>query len=158
MEQDMEKITWLTLDEIERVCNEYVQRFCPKESIRSKYRFLREPLICRYIYYIIAREQMKPARKVVYESKAHDGSIKKRQHTTLPEHAHTLTSIGKRIGFKHATVIHGLSALETLITSKNKIAIDSYAEIADACEKLLLTKKDINDLDKTTKRLLAGAV
>lgn len=158
MEKEKIKDCFLTLKEIEDIANERVKKSCPKDDIRSKFRYLREPLICRYIYYAVARAQSY-SEKVpvnVYRD-PHNKSMKtvyrERQHT-----AHTVQAIGAHVGFRHATVINGLKALDSLIFSKHPMATECYATITSKCYELLEQKKDINDISNLTKSLFIAGV
>jgi len=128
------KPKYLTLEEIEQCANNIVKEVDLSSTIRDKFRYLSAPLICRYAYYTIAREQMRNKTAKM----------------------HTLQDIGRRIGFDHATVHHGMSSLESLMKSKKTDVIDLVARVRKECQEFY-DKKYINEeINKECKSLLIG--
>lgn len=127
------KPKYLTLEEIEQCANNIVKEVDLSSTIRDKFRYLSAPLICRYAYYTIAREQMSGNRK-----------------------AHSLQSIGSLIGFNHSTVINGIGALASLVASKKEGAPELFARVIKECDEFLKNKYETYELNIECKSLLIG--
>lgn len=128
------KPKYLTLEEIEQCANNIVKETDLDSTIRDKFRYLSTPLIARYSYYIIAREQFK--RNNI--------------------HAHSFVKIGKHIDFHHATVISGIGSLQALIGAKKNNAPEIFKAIKEECAKLLKKKYESEELNIECKSLLIG--
>lgn len=128
------KPKYLTLEEIEQCANNIVKDTDLDCSIRDKFRYLSTPLIARYSYYVISREQMK----------------------TVYHKAHSLKDIGSRIGFNHSTVLNGINSLQSLIVANKENAPKIFEAVKQECNKLLKKKYESEELNKECKSLLIG--
>lgn len=128
------KPKYLTLEEIEQCANNIVKETDLDSTIRDKFRYLSVPLIARYAYYVIAREQM----------------------ITTTKRKHTLKKIGTHVGFHHATILNGIKSLESLVASNHKGAPKILEDIRTECAKFLNLKHGNYELNKECKSLLIG--
>lgn len=128
------KPKYLTLEEIEQCANNIVQKVYPKSTIKDKHRFLKEPLLCRYAYYKIARS---------FIDKNGD-------------HIHKMEQVAGHVGFNHATMVNARKAMEALIHSRNEKAISLFYSVEQECNKRLKEKYENLELNKECKYLLIG--
>lgn len=128
------KPKYLTLEEIEQCANNIVKETDLDSTIRDKFRYLSTPLIARYAYYTIAREQY--AKNNI--------------------HAHSLKKIGAHIGFDHATVLNGIRSLEALVAAKKNNSPEILDAIRNECAQLLKKKYESEELNNECKSVLIG--